>query len=35
MPTKFLITLCNPDNIDNEYVLDFNLIDSLIVKNGI
>lgn len=32
MPSKFLITLCNPNNIKDEYVLKFDLIDSSIAK---
>ena len=29
---KFFITLCNPNNFDDEYVLEFNLINSAVVK---
>jgi hypothetical protein len=32
MPRKFLVKLCNPNNVNDEYVLKFDLIDSSIVK---
>lgn len=33
MPDKFLITLCDPQNIEDEYVLNFDLINSSSIVN--